>query len=219
MTAEQELPSYIVVEGVIGVGKTTLVTELAAVWNARHFLEEFDDNPFLAAFYEDQAKHAFATEMFFLIQRFNQQELFSQQDLLQRIAVSDYLFDKSRIFAGLTLAEHELVLFDRVYQILRPQVPAPDLVVYLHAPVDNLLGRIAQRGRWYEEGIAPAYLEGIDGAYRRHLAALPSSQLIQVNTERVDFRRPEKVRRLVELIEQGARGDLTSYLATPPMLH
>jgi deoxyadenosine/deoxycytidine kinase len=219
MTSVQELPSYIVVEGVIGVGKTTLVHELSSLWNARHFLEEFDDNPFLAAFYEDQVKHAFATEMFFLIQRFNQQELFSQQDLLQRIAVSDYLFDKSRIFAGLTLAEHELVLFDRVYQILRPQVPAPDLVVYLHAPIENILGRIAQRGRSYEEGIPAEYLESIDSAYRRHLAALAPTQLIQVNTQRVDFRRPEKVRRLAELIEEGARGDLTSYLATPPILH
>lgn len=218
MTPPSIVP-YVVVEGVIGVGKTTLVQQLARAWNARHVLEEFDDNPFLTAFYEDPAKMAFATEMFFLIQRFNQQELFAQQDLLQRVAVSDYLFDKSRIFAGLTLTEHELALFDRVYSLLRPQVPAPDLVVYLHAPLQTIMQRIASRGRAFEEPITTDYIDSLDRAYRRHLASIPPPQLVTIDTANVDFRQPRIVERLCTLLVNGRRGDLTPELASGPVLH
>ena len=200
-------PRYLVVEGVIGVGKTTLVHGLASALNARTVFESFDENPFLEAFYADQARNAFATEMFFLVHRFNQQELFAQEDLIQRHAVSDYLFEKCRIFAGLTLNEHELTLFDRVYDILLRQIPAPDLVVYLHAPVPVLEERIARRGRSYEKSIDPGYLLSLDRRYREHMQRTPAERLVSLDTTTVDFRDPGRVRRLMDLIASGLRGE------------
>ena len=200
-------PRYVVVEGVIGVGKTTLVNGLATELNARTVFESFDENPFLEAFYADQARNAFATEMFFLVHRFNQQELFAQEDLIQRHAVSDYLFEKCRIFAGLTLNAHELTLFDRVYDILLRQIPTPDLVLYLHAPVPVLEDRIARRGRSYEKSIDPGYLMGLDRRYREHMQRTPADRLVSLDTTTVDFRDAGRVRRLMDLVGSGLRGE------------
>lgn len=135
MSELPQLPRFMVAEGVIGVGKTTLIQALSSRLGARTVFEVFEENPFLRDFYQDQARYALSTEMFFLLSRFNQQELFAQEDLLQRHSVSDYLFEKCRLFAGLTLSSDEFALFSRVYEILARQVPKPDLVLYLTAPV------------------------------------------------------------------------------------
>lgn len=199
-------PRYIVVEGVIGVGKTTLVRALSERLQARTVYEVFEENPFLAGFYADRQRFAFPTEMFFLLSRFNQQEVFAQEDLLQQYSVSDYLFEKCRLFSSITLSDAELALFDRVYEILRRQVPTPDLVVHLHAPVDVLLSRIAARGREYERSIDPDYLAELDRRYDELFKRYDRAPVVSVDTTDVDFRNPEAVDALVRTIASGATG-------------
>ena len=194
---------YIVVEGVIGVGKTTLVKALADRLDARTVFEVFDENPFLASFYDDPKRFAFSTEMFFLLSRYNQQELFSQEDLLRRFAVSDYLFDKCRLFARETLNEAELRLFDRMYEILVRDVPTPDLVLHLHAPLDTVLARIRERDRGYERDIDPGYLERLDTAYRAFFARYEAAPVWSIDTTAVDFRQPEVVDTLMQALSTG----------------
>lgn len=181
------LPRYIVVEGVIGVGKTTLVRRLSERLNARTVLEVFEENPFLADFYSDRDRYAFQTEMFFLLSRYRQQENFAQEDLFARFSVSDYLFHKCRIFASLTLTPDELTLFDRVYGILSANVPKPDLVVYLHAPVDTLMERISRRGREYERHIERDYLSHLVGLYTDVFSNYTETALLTVDTQDVNF--------------------------------
>ncbi len=200
-------PRYIVVEGVIGVGKTTLVSALAERLNARTVYEVFEENPFLEQFYTDRARYAFPTEMFFLLSRFNQQEVFAQEDLLQQYAVSDYLFEKCRLFSSITLSEAEMTLFDRVYEILRRQVPKPDLVIHLHAPIDVLMQRIRSRGRDYEQDMDPSYLESLHGQYNE-MFARHEGQILSVDTTDVDFREPGVVDKLLATIREGRTGPI-----------
>lgn len=180
-------PRYVVVEGAIGVGKTTLVGKLSDRLDARTVYEVFEENPFLADFYRDADRYAFQTEMFFLLSRYRQQEQFAQEDLFSRFSVSDYLFVKCRLFGGMTLREHEFTLFDRVYSILGQSVPRPDLVVYLHAPLDVLLERIARRGRSYEQDMDPAYLSKLLALYTDYFAGYNDTPLLTVDTTHVDF--------------------------------
>ena len=202
------IPSrYIVVEGVIGVGKTTLVSALADRLDARTVYEVFEENPFLESFYTDRARYAFPTEMFFLLSRFNQQEVFAQEDLLQRFSVSDYLFEKCRLFSSITLSEAEMTLFDRVYEILRRQVPKPDLVVHLHAPVDVLMDRIHSRGRDYEQDMDPVYLASLHEQYNE-MFARHEGAVLSVDTTHVDFREPDVVDRLLQAITEGRTGPI-----------
>src|SRR5437764_1949135 len=138
---------YIVVEGPIGVGKTTLTRALSKRFGARSVFEIVEENPFLANFYQDRNKFAFQTQLFFLLSRFKQQQSIFQQDLFSQVTVSDYLFAKDRIFATLTLTPAELALYDRVFDELAVRVMKPDLVIYLRADLPVLLGRIKKRGR------------------------------------------------------------------------
>lgn len=195
-------PRYIVVEGVIGVGKTTLVNGLSERLNARRVLEVFEENPFLESFYREPRRFAFPTEMFFLLSRYGQQETFAQEDLLQQHAVSDYLFEKCRIFAGLTLDDAELRLFDRMYEILVRSIPAPDVVLYLHAPIDTVTRRIEDRARSYERAIDPDYLIQLDRRYREFLASYSAAPVVWVDTTEIDFRRTEEVERLWVFLTQ-----------------
>lgn len=197
------LPRYIVVEGPIGVGKTTVVTRLAEQYKARTVLEIFEENPFLANFYQDQERYAFQTEMFFLLSRYRQQEDFAQEDLFGRIAVSDYLFVKCRLFASLTLNDHELSLYDRMYNILTTQVPKPDVVIHLTAPLDVLLGRIKQRGRSYEQNMDPAYLERLRSLYNQFFQHYEDTPLLEVDTTDIDFSRDDQA--LTNLMEMAAK--------------
>jgi len=182
-----ERPRYIVVEGPIGVGKTTLVRRLSERYRAHTVLEVFEENPFLAQFYEDPKRYAFQTEMFFLLSRYRQQESFAQGDLFAEMHVSDYLFVKSRLFASLTLSEHELALYDRMYTILTDQVPKPDVVIHLHAPLETLLERINTRGRPYEQQFDAEYLERLRTLYHNFFAHYEATPLLEIDTSETDF--------------------------------
>lgn len=198
-----DFPRYIVVEGPIGVGKTTLVERLAARFNARTVLEIFEENPFLANFYQDQQRYAFQTEMFFLLSRYRQQEEFSQTDLFSQLHISDYLFVKCRLFASLTLSDHELALYDRMYNILTTQIPQPDLVLHLHAPLDTLLGRISHRGRPYEQRMDPDYLDRLRNLYHNFFMHYEDTNLLEVDTSDVNFAQSdEAIDNLIDLIQE-----------------
>ena len=140
-------PLYIAIEGPIGVGKTTLTRRLAARFDARIVFEVVEENPFLASFYEDRDRYAFQTQLFFLMSRFKQQDELVQADLFAPNTIADYHLLKDRIFAQLTLADAELALYERVYRSLESMVLKPDVLIYLHAPLDTLLTRIERRGR------------------------------------------------------------------------
>ena len=183
-----DFPQYIAVEGPIGVGKTTLVQHLAERFGAQTILEIFEENPFLASFYQEPERFAFQTEMFFLLSRYRQQETFGAQvDLFSRLHVSDYLFVKCRLFASLTLGDHELGLYDRMYQILMGQVVQPDLVIHLTAPTDTLMERIKARGRSYEQTMDRLYLERLSNLYHSFFDHYEDAPVLEVDTRDVHF--------------------------------
>jgi deoxyguanosine kinase len=178
---------YITVEGCIGVGKTTLTHLLSQRFAAQTVLEVVEENPFLAEFYEDKVAHAFKTQMFFLLSRFKQQEALQQAELFSRGVVSDYLFAKDRIFAELTLSASEMALYDQIFTALQKRLRAPDVVVYLHAPMDVILERIARRGRSFEQNMDRGYLESLVDAYGRFFAAYDEAPVLFVDTSALNF--------------------------------
>jgi len=178
---------FIVVEGPIGVGKTSLARRLAKSLDADLVLEQADENPFLERFYRNPKSGALPTQLFFLFQRARQLEDLQQQDLFAATRVGDYLLDKDRLFARLTLDAEEFGLYEQVYAKLSISAPAPDLVVYLQAPVDVLMERIARRGIRYEQQIERSYLEKLMEAYARYFHEYSASPLLIVNAAQVDF--------------------------------
>jgi deoxyadenosine/deoxycytidine kinase len=182
-----ERPRYIAVEGPIGVGKTALAEALAAQLDARLVLEQAEENPFLAGFYEDRTKHAFQAQLFFLLSRFQQQQVLFQQDLFTQSTVSDYVFAKDRLFATLTLPPHELALYERVYELLGARTVKPDLVVYLQARTDVLLSRIRRRGRDFERSIDAGWLDQLAKAYSDFFFHWEDTPLLVVNTSDVEL--------------------------------
>lgn len=182
-----ERARYIVVEGPIGVGKTSLVGILAKQFKARTVFEIVDENPFLSNFYSDRQKYAFQTQLFFLLSRYKQQQELFQQDLFNQVTVSDYLFAKDRIFASLTLDRNELGLYERIYEMMGPRVVKPDLVIYLQARTEVLLGRIRKRGREFERRFDPEYLGQVCRAYSDFFFHYNDSPLLVVNTSDIDF--------------------------------
>jgi deoxyadenosine/deoxycytidine kinase len=180
-------PRYIVVEGPIGVGKTSLARALASELHARAVLEQLDDNPFLRKFYQDPAKYAFSTQIFFLLSRYRQQRELAQPDLFRQSTVGDYLFAKDAVFAQVTLEPDELQLYQQVFRMLDAGLPRPDLVVYLEARPDVLLERIRRRGRDFEKGLSAAYIERIAEAFRSFFHYYKESPLLVVNCSEIDF--------------------------------
>ena len=198
---------YIVVEGPIGVGKTTLVHRLAEHARARLMLEIFEENPFLADFYQDRDKYAFQTELFFLLSRFRQQQSITQQSLFTEVTLSDYLFHKNLIFSGLTLMDAEWQLYLDIFEALSPRVLTPDLVVVLDAPLDCLLGRIEKRSRSYEKDFDAKYLEDLVLRYRREFQLYDKAPVLVVKTGEINFSRDEEaVQWLVEEISMHTQG-------------
>lgn len=179
--------SYIAVEGLIGAGKTTLARRLAQSWNAALVLEEFEDNPFLPRFYEEPQRYAFSVELSFLAQRYHQLKRVGDRNLFQPVTVADYSIGKSLVFASVTLAGDEYTLFRDLYTIMYGGLPKPDLLVYLHLPMDQVRQRIRLRGRSYEQDIGEDYLDRLQRGYLDHLQKLSGARVLVVDIEGADL--------------------------------
>ncbi|MFS8082717.1 MAG: deoxynucleoside kinase, partial [Ginsengibacter sp.] len=162
--------NFITVEGNIGAGKTTLATILSRHFNARLILEEFADNPFLPKFYENKEQYAFPLELFFMAERYKQlKELLHTKDMFRQVTISDYLFTKCLLFAKVNLPEQEFLLYQKLFEIINPQLLQPDLLIYLHAPVNRLKENIKKRNRSYEQSIDPEYLFSLQQTYTQYI--------------------------------------------------
>lgn len=178
---------FVTIEGNIGAGKTTLAQLLAKKLNARLILEEFADNPFLAKFYENPSQYAFPVELFFMAERYKQQkELVNQQDLFQTITISDYLFTKCLLFAKVNLPDDEFRLYQRLFEIIHQQLTQPDLLIYLHSPVNKLQENIRKRNRPYEQKIPNDYLYNIQETYT-HYIRQHNMKTLYIDVTHADF--------------------------------
>jgi deoxyguanosine kinase len=178
---------YVVVEGPIGAGKTSLARALAQHLDADALLEAPEENPFLERFYEDMRRFALPTQLNFLFQRVDQIRGLTQLDMFRRQTVADFLLDKDPLFARLNLTDDEFTLYDKMYSHLKPQTPTPDLVIYLQAPVMTLIDRVHKRGVGYERKISEHYLARLADAYSRYFNAYEEAPLLIVNSERLNF--------------------------------
>ncbi|MDP3015443.1 MAG: deoxynucleoside kinase [Deltaproteobacteria bacterium] len=196
-----------VIEGPIGVGKTSLTRLLAKEFNARLILEKPEENPFLSQFYRDRKKYAFQTQIFFLLNRFQQQREIAQYDLFNQITLSDYLFAKDRIFSSMNLDDHELALYDQIYSLLNGQIPTPDLVIFLQAKPEVLHHRIKSRNIAYEKDVDLEYLKTLTEAYNYYFFHYDQGPLLVVDTSEIDFvNRKEDFNQLIREITQMKKG-------------
>lgn len=178
---------YLVVEGPIGAGKTSLARRLAGRLAADLVLEDPAENPFLARFYQDMARYALPTQLFFLFQRARLVEPLAQPDMFGRPVIADFLIDKDPLFAHLTLSADELALYQKIYEALRPRAPAPDLVVYLQAQPATLVERVRRRARGYERPLSEAYLGLLAESYARFFHHYDGAPLLIVNSDNLNF--------------------------------
>lgn len=207
-------PKYLVVEGPIGVGKTSLVTLLAEQLNGTAILEESENNPFLVRFYRDRRRWAFQTQLFFLLSRYRQQEEMAQHELFSNVTITDVFLPKDRIFALLNLTPDEMVLYDQVYGMLRSRLPKPDLVIYLHAETDALMRRVKQRGREYEQDLTWEYLDELSRSYNEFFFSYDDTPLLVIQTTDIDFvNRSGDLSDLIRQIRQ-MRGGVQYYVPT-----
>ncbi|MDZ7772337.1 MAG: deoxynucleoside kinase [Balneolaceae bacterium] len=183
---------FIAIEGVIGVGKTSLAKLLSERHGARLVLEQFEENPFLPKFYQDRERYAFPTQMAFLASRFKQQQEMLDQDLFHQTTVADYIFEKDRIFARLNLEDDELALYDSIFNIMAGISARPDLVIYLQSSVDRLMKNIRDRDRDYERHISRSYLAELTEAYNHFFYHYSKAPLIIINATEIDFVSEEK---------------------------
>lgn len=203
----ERTPSYIVVEGPIGVGKTSLAERLAESFDAELLLEAPEENPFLERFYQDPQGAALPTQLFFLMQRVRQLEALRQGDIFKPVRVADFLVEKDRLFAQVTLDDAEHGLYEQVYGQLTLDAPKPDLVVYLQAPVEVLMERVARRGRSYERLIDSAYLHRLSEAYASFFYHYDDAPLLIVNAAGIDWvNREQDYRQLLEFIRGMGAG-------------
>jgi deoxyguanosine kinase len=206
VSSEHLAVNYIAVDGPIGVGKTTLVELLAERFDGVKILEDVT-NPFLPAFYEDQPGAAFQTELYFLLSRYKQQQDVTQRDLFDRLLLADYTFPKNRIFAYLNLSDDELMLFDKLYTLLEPNLPVPDLLIYLVADLDTCMARIKKRQRNFERNMSTEYMTELIDAYNHYYHYYNRSPVLVVDTRSLNFaERPEDFEDLVRRISRPIRG-------------
>lgn len=194
---------YIAIEGNIGSGKSTLANLLAEHYNARLVAEEFTDNTFLPKFYNDPVRYAFPLELSFVADRYKQlKSLLINQDIFQQTIVSDYLFIKSKLFARINLKDDEYELFQKLFDIIDVQLPRPDLLIYLHTPINKLKQHIHARGRSYEQDITAEYLENIQDVYRQYLKREIHKTLV-IETANADFAaNPAHFQQVVDFLEK-----------------
>ncbi len=178
---------YIAIEGVIGAGKTSLAQKLSERLSAILILEEFEENPFLEKFYDDRKRFAFQTQMFFLINRYKQQQQMNQQELFAKHIVTDYIFDKDRIFAYMNLNGEELKLYESLFPLLEREIPKPDLVIFLQSSIDRLVSNVKLRGRKFEKNLTRSYLTELSEAYNNFFFKYNNTPLLIVNTSEIDF--------------------------------
>lgn len=184
---EQSEIRHIAIEGVIGAGKTSLASMLADCLQGKLVLERFEENPFLPKFYEDAERFAFQTQIFFLLSRYKQQKDLFQRDLFQRFLVTDYIFEKDKIFAYLNLADDELKLYENLVESIEHSIPTPDLVVYIQCSVDRLMTNIRKRGRDIEKSMSEQYIKDLNEAYNYFFFRYKSAPLLIVNATQIDF--------------------------------
>jgi len=178
---------YIAIEGVIGAGKTSLAKSLAERLNAKLILEDFEDNPFLERFYENPARYAFHTQIFFLLSRYKQLVELSQEDLFHNYIISDYIFEKDKIFAYLNLQDDELKLYETIVQSIERKIRVPDLVIYLQSTVERLMGNIKHRDRDAEKNIAEDYIRDLNEGYNYFFFRFKATKVMIVNVSDIDF--------------------------------
>lgn len=195
---------YISIEGNIGAGKTTLAERLAREFNAMLLTERFEDNSFLPKFYKDPESYAFALELSFLADRYQQiREHVANRNLFHSCVVSDYFFDKSGIFAGVNLKDPERRLYRQLFDIIRQNLPEPDLIVYLHASPEILLNRIRERGRGYEKHIPAGYLISLQEMYVEYFRQKDRQRVLWIDIEKKDPLHPDHYGNLINLLEKG----------------
>jgi len=184
---EQSNIRHIAIEGVIGSGKTSLARKLGELLPAKLVLEKFEENPFLEKFYDDPDHYAFQTQMFFLLSRYKQQQELLQADLFHRYLITDYIFEKDKIFAYLNLGDDELKLYENLLASVERMVPTPDLVVYIQASVDRLMTNIRKRGRLVEKNLSEEYIRDLNEAYNYFFFRYKAAPLLIVNATHIDF--------------------------------
>jgi deoxyadenosine/deoxycytidine kinase len=198
---------YISIEGVIGAGKTSLAQKLAKKLDANLVLEEFEANPFLEAFYDDRNRFAFQTQMFFLINRYKQQQKLNQEELFSNFIVSDYIFEKDQIFAYLNLSTEELKLYENIFPLLQRDLRKPDLIIFLQSSVDRLISNIRKRSRRIEKNMSRSYIRELSEAYNNFFFKYNESPLLIVNTTEIDFvNRQEDFEELCNQVFREDRG-------------
>ena len=198
---------YIAIEGPIGVGKTSLAGLLSKELGARLVLEDFEDNPFLPDFYNDPERFGFQTQLFFLLQRYRQQQDLRQVDMFQKLLITDYMFVKDRLFASLNLDDKEMHLYDTVARLLERNIIKPDLVIYLQADTDVLMKNIEKRGRNMERDVTWEYIDALNQVYTEYFFRYQDTPLVIINTNNIDFVENEKdLKEVIDYIRQPVSG-------------
>ena len=198
---------YIAIEGTIGVGKTSLANLLSERLKAKLVLEEFEGNPFLSDFYEDPERHAFQTQLWFLIQRYKQQQELRQVDMFQNLVITDYMFVKDRLFASLNLDQKEMDLYDTVANMMEQNVIHPDRVILLQADTKTLMKNITKRGRKFEKNLSEDYLDALNQVYNEYFFQYQDTPLIIINTNNIDFvNNSSDLDEIINYIRQPASG-------------
>ena len=198
---------YVAIEGTIGVGKTSLANLLSEKLSAKLVLEAFEDNPFLSDFYEDPERHAFQTQLWFLLQRYQQQQDLRQVDMFQNLVITDYMFVKDRLFASLNLNEKEMSLYDTVANMMERNVIQPDLVIFLQADIETLMNNISKRGREIEKNISEDYIDALNQVYNEYFFRYQDTPLVIINTNNIDFVNNHKdLEEVINYIRQPVAG-------------